>query len=129
MKKVISCKTCSNQLKGKQTLFCSLKCKNAAHQSYPSQKQRGLQRKLELCRKAGGKCSRCGYKTNLAALSFHHLESKEKDFKLDMRSLSNRKLENVMVEFNKCILLCSNCHAEVHNPELDLGQPSLSRLL
>jgi hypothetical protein len=78
---------------------------------------------------AGGKCSICGYKRNLAALSFHHVEGNKKDFKLDARSLSNLTIKKIEEEFRKCTLLCSNCHAEIHNPDLDLGSLSLSRLL
>jgi hypothetical protein len=37
-----------------------------------------------------------------------------------MRSLSNRKLDYVLRELNKCMLVCANCHAELHNPHLDL---------
>lgn len=62
----------------------------------------------------------CGYDRNLAALTFHHIGS-DKDFKLDMRSLSNRTLEVVLTEAEKCILVCQNCHAELHNPHLDLA--------
>lgn len=123
------CKSCSKNLKGKQRLYCSIRCKNQFHQSYPAQKRRGLQRKVQLFLLAGGKCKKCDYKKNLAALSFHHLSSKEKDFKLDARSLSNRTIAVVMKEFKKCILLCHNCHHELHNPDLDLGSESLSRLL
>ena len=77
-------------------------------------------RKLDLVNAAGGKCTLCGYSKNLAALVFHHNEANGKDFKLDMRSLSNRKLEPVLREIDKCILLCANCHAELHNPHLEL---------
>lgn len=118
-----NCKICNKKLKGKQTLFCSSACKNVFHQSYPSQKNRGLNRKLHLVRQLGGKCSRCGYSTNLAALTFHHLGSKE--FKLDARSLSNRKIAPILAEVAKCKLLCHNCHAEVHNPSLNLAKLSI----
>lgn len=127
MNKITNCTVCRQQLKGKQTMFCSIKCKNTIHQSYPSQKKRGLTRKLEIISQFGNKCTRCGYNKNLSALSFHHL--KDKDFKLDLRSLSNRTIARVMQELDKCILLCHNCHSEVHNPELDLEKLSLSRLL
>jgi len=69
---------------------------------------------------AGGRCSVCGYDKNPAALTFYHTGSDDKEFKLDMRSLSNRTLEAVMSEHQKCILVCQNCHAELHNPHLDM---------
>jgi len=115
-----NCSVCGVLLAGKQTLFCSRKCKSAFHQSYPSQKKRGLKRKLQLIGELGGKCSLCGYATNLAALAFHHLYGKE--FQLDARALSNRKTDVILEEVAKCKLLCHNCHAEVHNPGLDLAK-------
>ncbi len=120
MKKKSNCIVCGTRLHGRQTKFCSLTCKNKHHQSYESQKSRGLARKIDLVRASGGRCSICGYKRNLAALAFHHTGSRGKDFKLDMRALSNRKHEAVMAELGKCVLVCHNCHAELHNPHLNL---------
>jgi hypothetical protein len=120
MKTESNCIICDVALRGKQTMFCSLACKNKHHQSYEAQRGRGLARKLDLVRTAGGQCTICGYNRNLAALAFHHTDSEEKDFKLDMRSLSNRTLKSVLAELDKCILVCHNCHAELHNPHLDL---------
>jgi hypothetical protein len=120
MTKYSNCIICAKPLVGKQTKFCSITCKNKDLQSYEAQKRRGLSRKLNLIKTAGGHCAICGYHKNLAALVFHHTDSLEKDFKLDMRSLSNRKLEPVLRETYKCILVCANCHAELHNPHLDL---------
>jgi hypothetical protein len=121
MIKESNCIICGTALEGKQTMFCSITCKNKHHQSYAAQKGRGLARKLELVKSAGGHCSICGYDRNLAALAFHHIDSEEKDFKLDMRSLSNRTLNSVLTELDKCILVCHNCHAELHNPHLDFN--------
>lgn len=120
MKNGSNCKICNRELTGKQSHFCSISCKNAAHQSYPAQKKRGLERKIFLVKKLGGKCKRCGYANNLAGLVFHHNSGKE--FKLDARSLSNRKLGPILKEVAKCQLLCHNCHMEVHNPNLDLAK-------
>lgn len=114
------CSVCRIQLTGKQTRFCSISCKNKILQSYGAQKKRGLARKLELISSLGNKCSICGYDKNLAALTFHHM-TPDKEFKLDMRSLSNRTHSSVMAEFRKCILVCHNCHAELHNTHLDLA--------
>lgn len=124
MKKLSNCIVCGDHLQGRQTRFCSIACKNDYHQGYETQKRRGIQRKLELVRAKGGQCSICGYSKNLSALAFHHRDSNKKDFKLDMRSLSNRKLEPTLKELDKCILVCHNCHSELHNPHLDLGNLS-----
>jgi hypothetical protein len=120
MNKRSNCIVCGAELRGRQTKYCSIRCKNKALQSYPAQQQRGLDRKLQLVRTRGGCCSRCGYNKNLAALIFHHKGS-DKAFKLDMRSLSNRTWNAVLAEAEKCVLLCRNCHAELHNPKLDLA--------
>jgi hypothetical protein len=91
-------------------------------QSYEAQQKRGLARKIAIVRTAGACCAKCGYNKNLAALVFHHTDSAAKDFKLDMRSLSNRKLEPILNEISKCVLLCANCHSELHNPHLNLDE-------
>lgn len=61
----------------------------------------------------GGKCALCGYDRCNSALEFHHINPQEKDFQLS--SGSTRSLNRDFVEARKCILLCSNCHREVHN--------------
>lgn len=116
-----SCQTCGGGLQGRQRKFCSRRCKtihfNLLHQSYLAQQRRGRLRKLKLIALKGARCQRCGYGRNYAALEFHHPDPAEKEFSLDLRSLSNRKWEVVVEEARKCELLCSNCHAEIHNPE------------
>ncbi|QNN45370.1 hypothetical protein H9L17_08995 [Thermomonas brevis] len=125
-----SCHVCGAVLHGRQRRFCSRICKNRdtnnRHQTYSSQQERGLARKLELVEVCGGKCSRCGYARNMAALSWHHLDPELKAFNLDVRSLSNRNRDAIDAELRKCILLCANCHAEAHFPELDMS--SVQRL-
>jgi hypothetical protein len=69
---------------------------------------------------AGGACSRCGYDANLAALTWHHSDPSTKAFTLDLRGLSNRSMAEIRSELGKCVLLCANCHAEVHFPQLSL---------
>lgn len=62
----------------------------------------------------GNKCSICGYSTNLAALEFHHINPEEKDFTLSSQNLSSN-WEVIKKELDKCVLVCSNCHREIHN--------------
>ena len=125
MMKSDKCATCEKLLIGRQRRFCSLKCKNTdtnnRHQSYLSQQQRGLLRKLQLVAEAGGKCGKCGYERNLAALAWHHLVPATKCFPLDLRSLSNRSERDIRVELEKCVLVCANCHAEIHSPSMEMG--------
>jgi transposase len=60
----------------------------------------------------GGCCALCGYDRYFGALEFHHLDPAEKRFGLSVRGLA-RSLAALRREAQKCILLCSNCHAEV----------------
>lgn len=114
------CLICKTTLRGKQKLYCSIVCKNSNHQSYPAQKKRGIERKSYFVKLLGGKCSICDYDKNLSALTFHHLRGKE--FQLDVRSLSNRNIKPILGEIEKCILVCHKCHAEIHNPGMDLAK-------
>ena len=63
----------------------------------------------------GGKCSNCNYDKCHQALEFHHLDPLEKDFSFDGNT---RSWEKVKKEIEKCILLCANCHREIHNNPL-----------
>lgn len=69
-------------------------------------------KKRELIEYKGGKCEICGYNKCDRALHFHHLNPKEKDFQISGKSLNFEKLKN---EVDKCILVCSNCHCEIHD--------------
>lgn len=61
----------------------------------------------------GGKCAVCEYSKCLSALSFHHINSKEKDFGIGGNK--NKSWKSIQKELDKCILLCVRCHAEVHD--------------
>ncbi|HKV97463.1 MAG TPA: hypothetical protein VJR90_08260 [Gammaproteobacteria bacterium] len=119
-----SCVICGRSLKGRQNKYCSRKCKNSdtnnRHQNYVCQQARGLGRKLALIAERGGRCQRCGYNKNYAALAWHHKNPAEKQMELDLRAMSNRSGKALRKEIAKCELLCANCHAEIHHPECTL---------
>jgi hypothetical protein len=77
----------------------------------------------------GGCCSVCNYRRNHAALEFHHTVPEQKLFQLDMRSLANLRWSEVLEEASKCRLLCSNCHAEHHNPDAMLQPQPYRRFM
>ncbi len=68
--------------------------------------------KATLVEEAGGGCALCGYSRCLRALSFHHVDPATKAFGIALHG-SARSLARAREEARKCVLLCSNCHAEV----------------
>ena len=62
----------------------------------------------------GGKCQCCSYNTCDAALEFHHLDPLEKDFSVGNTRANPKSWAKITEELKKCILVCSNCHKEIH---------------
>jgi len=72
----------------------------------------------------GGRCSVCGYDRCIEALEFHHLNASEKDFGISSKGYT-RSWEVVKQELDKCVILCANCHREVHADMLQLPQETV----
>lgn len=73
----------------------------------------------------GGKCIRCGYDKCLKALEFHHIDPNKKDFTI---SNDHFKLLDAIAESKKCILICSNCHKELHDNLWNLDELNLKEM-
>jgi transposase len=86
-------------------------------QEQVSDKRRRL--KTELVDEAGGRCIVCGYDRCMGALEFHHLDPAAKRMNISANGLS-LGLAVLRQEASKCVLLCSNCHAEVESGVLRL---------
>ena len=61
----------------------------------------------------GAKCEICGYDRCIEALEFHHLNGTDKNFGLSEKGYA-RSWRRVEKELKKCVLLCANCHREIH---------------
>lgn len=69
-------------------------------------------KKQRLVNSLGGKCCICGYNKCLSALQFHHKNPEEKDFTISQNA--HIAFEKALQEVKKCILVCANCHREIH---------------
>lgn len=76
--------------------------------------------KKTLVEEAGGRCVLCGFDEHPAALQFHHIDPSNKEFHLAEGGMT-RGIARSRAEAEKCVLLCSNCHALV-----EVGAKSVS---
>lgn len=64
----------------------------------------------------GGSCELCGYNKTIIALTFHHVDPLLKQYELGGTGLC-KSWDKLIVELDKCQLLCFNCHHEIHEQE------------
>ena len=73
-----------------------------------------LNAKMKLILSFGGKCCICGYDKCDSAFEFHHLDPSEKETSWGQFRGNPKKWEDIINEMKKCIMVCSNCHKEIH---------------
>lgn len=101
----------------KEIKKCELLCNNCHNETHQIGKTRIKEIKekyLEI--KGENKCSICGYRgENNASLIFHHEDNKNKKFAIGnaFRFITDMS-EKIVDEINKCSLICSNCHNDIH---------------
>lgn len=107
------CRVCQTPTPTHQR-WCSDACRD---QERAAKLQKRLKRKaVDLM---GGKCQVCGYSRSIRALGFHHLDPSKKDFNISTNN--TKSWARVQEELKKCVLLCANCHGEVHDGLLDVA--------
>ena len=74
--------------------------------------ERGRRNKRLYLEYMGGKCQLCGYSKCPEALEFHHTDPTQKD--PTFRSIRYWGLEKAKKELDQCMLVCANCHREIH---------------
>jgi len=84
----------------------------AAYLSFATTKRR-RRIKIYAVEQKGGKCQICGYNRCLGALDLHHYKG-EKKFLISTDAYLH-SWADIKEELDKCILLCANCHRELHN--------------
>lgn len=64
----------------------------------------------------GGKCCLCGYNKCISAFDFHHIDSNEKEFNISNKLNKGGEFDyDLLNELTKVIMVCSNCHREIHS--------------
>lgn len=64
----------------------------------------------------GGLCELCGYCKSIVSLTFHHKNPLLKEYDLSGTGIC-KSWDKLIIELDKCQLLCFNCHHEVHEQE------------
>jgi hypothetical protein len=62
----------------------------------------------------GGKCCICGYNKCNDSLAVHHLDPSKKEMRIAAQIVNPTSWSKIVEELRKCVLLCHNCHSEVH---------------
>jgi len=80
------------------------------------QNQNRFRKRTKYKQLLGGKCNLCGYSKSLNALHFHHINPENKRFNITDAIWGAGKFNqnDIELEIKKCILVCANCHAELH---------------
>ena len=87
-----------------------------ANKSYYKNKNKEQQSKARdylKVKKQSSKCSKCS-ESRWYVLDFHHKEANKKLEGLSAMVMRGYSLENIQKEIEKCVLLCANCHRELH---------------
>ena len=102
--------------------YCKECRKDIRHKSYLKNKDSIILSQLSKRRKSQDwvrqfktECKHCG-ETHPATLDFHHLENKEHGIGnlVNRNHLTDEIKRLILIEINKCIVLCSNCHRKLH---------------
>ena len=70
-------------------------------------------RKIRAVEHMGSTCFACEREGPPALFEFHHWDAREKDFGLSQSGIPY-SWDRVVAELEKCVMLCANCHREVH---------------
>lgn len=68
----------------------------------------------------GDKCAHCGYNSCEAALEIHHLVPEKKKHTFGDLNIG-LSWQEVDEEIQDCVLLCANCHREIHNELFEIA--------
>ena len=107
------CKDCGKEI----NLFKNQRyCKNCSSVSSTSKR---MIRNREFIKdyKKDKQCETCGYRRYPKILEFHHKDKETKNQTINTLMKTLQNLDKIKEEVEKCMLLCPNCHRELHLKE------------
>lgn len=123
------CPECKQYLEYNSTNFYITEAGKFHHYCKSCCKDRTLIRQKDLKQQCvdykGGKCYFCGYNKYYGSLDFHHKDPSKKDYGISRGRCYN--FDKLKIELDKCILVCRNCHGEIHGGIIEIGSSSENR--
>jgi hypothetical protein len=100
-----TCRVCQKDYPGGHQQYKNICCTCRVNKSRQD-------KKIKAVEYMGGKCIICNYNKCITALHFHHIKPHQKEF--GFSSNLTKAFEVLKKELDKCIIVCSNCHSEIH---------------
>ena len=116
----LTCQICKKSYTYKRASGNNRKCCSSC---LVNARRKGL--KAKMVKYKGGSCEICGYNKCEKALTFHHIDASTKKFNISGGHC--RAWKKLKEELDKCALLCSNCHNELHAGFVSLNSPVRNR--
>ncbi|MAH42137.1 hypothetical protein CL614_00160 [archaeon] len=88
--------------------------KNKERRNAENKKRREEFREWYFSLKRGKKCEICGYDKHFSALDFHHKNAELKESSIADLITKTTNKQKILEEVEKCIIVCANCHRELH---------------
>lgn len=88
--------------------------RNKKHEKARIKKRRAKIRAWFIDYKATLACQECG-ENHPACLVFHHRDPNQKDTNISKAANQGWGKKRILVEVEKCDVLCANCHRKLHN--------------
>lgn len=86
-----------------------MKCEEGSRRAFVEEKRKIIKEMF------GESCAICGYSKCFAALEFHHVNPSDKE-NTPAKLINNfSSIERMIRELEKCIMVCANCHREIHH--------------
>lgn len=116
-----------NKTKGTRSVYCKECACELQKEWYENNKKRHLKNVSKNCKKRSRSikkllarlkkmkgCYFCGYDKCESSLDFHHKNPEEKEIGLSRACGRKYSKERLKKELSKCIVVCKNCHGELH---------------